>query len=143
MAEKKAAAELTILKKKKALSSKKLDAFPNKARNRLYEVKLFTEEFTCLCPLTGQPDFARIEIRYVPDSLLLESKSLKLYLWSYRNQGEFHEHVVNAILDDIVKAVDPHWCLVTGIFNVRGGIGITVNAEHVRTEAARAQWATR
>jgi 7-cyano-7-deazaguanine reductase len=140
MAKKKAHSPLTILAKKRAKPSKKLEGFPNRAKQRYYEVRLFTEEFTCLCPMTGQPDFASIEIRYVPDTLVLESKSLKLYLWSYRDQGEFHEHVVNKILDDVLKAVDPHWCRITGKFNVRGGIGIIVTAEHVKTPEARDLW---
>jgi 7-cyano-7-deazaguanine reductase len=89
-------------------------------------VTLTTDEFTCLCPATGQPDFATITIRYIPDRWILESKSLKLYLWSYRNEGAFHEHVTNAICDDIVQAVDPHWIEVTGAFGTRGGIRITV-----------------
>ena len=79
--------------------------------------------------MTGQPDFARIKISYVPDKKIVESKSLKLYLWSFRNQGCFHEHVTNVILDDLVKTLDPVWCKVEGDFNVRGGIGIKVTAQ--------------
>lgn len=89
-------------------------------------------EFTCLCPNTGQPDFARIEVRYVPDKLCIELKSLKLYLWSYRDKGAFHEAVTNKILDDIVEAASPRWMEVRGIFNVRGGITTTVVATHGR-----------
>ncbi|MDD5370925.1 MAG: hypothetical protein PHQ40_17725, partial [Anaerolineaceae bacterium] len=74
---------------------------------------------------------------------VVESKSFKLYLWSYRNEGAFHEHVVNLILDDLVKTLEPHWCQVTGLFNVRGGIGITVQAEYTKTPAAREQWMKR
>ena len=121
----------------KAEPSKQLEAFPNHDRERYYLVTLETSEFTCLCPMTGQPDFATIKVEYVPDQKVVESKSFKLYLWSYRNEGVFHEHVVNTILDDLVKALDPHWCKVTGVFNVRGGIGITVEAEHVKTQAAK------
>jgi len=117
--------------------SKKLEAFPNHNPERFYRVTLETDEFTCLCPITGQPDFASIRVDYVPDRSVIESKSFKLYLWSYRNEGAFHEHVVNTILDDLVKALDPHWCKVTGIFNIRGGIGITVKAEQVKTHAAK------
>ncbi len=117
--------------------SKKLEAFPNHNPERYYRVTLETSEFTCLCPMTGQPDFATIRVDYVPDKSVIESKSFKLYLWSYRNEGAFHEHVVNTILDDLVKALDPHWCKVTGTFNVRGGSGITVEAEHVKTKAAK------
>ncbi len=116
---------------------KKLEAFPNHNPERYYRVTLETDEFTCLCPMTGQPDFASIRVDYVPDKSVVESKSFKLYLWSYRNEGAFHEHVVNTILDDLVKALDPHWCKVTGVFNIRGGIGITVEAETVKTPAAR------
>ncbi len=120
--------------------SKNLEAFPNRTPERLYLVTLETSEFTCLCPKTGQPDFATIRVDYVPDQKIVESKSFKLYLWSYRNEGAFHEHAVNTILSDLVKALDPHWCKVRGIFNIRGGIGITVEAEHTKTPAARQQW---
>jgi 7-cyano-7-deazaguanine reductase len=123
-----------------AQPSKNLEAFPNRSPGRFYRVVLETDEFTCLCPKTGQPDFATIRVEYVPDAKVVESKSFKLYLWSYRNEGAFHEHVVNRILDDLVGVLDPHWCLVRGIFNIRGGIGITVEAEHTRTPEARLQW---
>ncbi|MGE5223341.1 MAG: preQ(1) synthase [Omnitrophica WOR_2 bacterium] len=128
---------------RKAEPSKNLEAFPNRAPGRYYLVSLATDEFTCLCPVTGQPDFANIRIDYVPDEKVVESKSLKLYLWSYRNEGAFHEHVVNQILDDLVKALDPHWCRVTGEFNIRGGIGIDVQTEYVKTPQAREQWMSR
>jgi len=117
---------------------KKLEAFPNRTPDRYYLVKLETDEFTCICPATGQPDFAEIIVEYVPDKKIVESKSFKLYLWSYRNEGAFHEHVVNQILDDLVKTLSPHYCKVTGIFNIRGGIGITVEAEDVKTPKAKA-----
>jgi len=117
--------------------SKQLEAFPNHNPERYYRVTLETSEFTCLCPMTGQPDFATIKVDYAPDQKVIESKSFKLYLWSYRNEGAFHEHVVNTILDDLVKVLDPHWCRVIGVFNIRGGIGITVEAESVKTPAAR------
>jgi 7-cyano-7-deazaguanine reductase len=91
-------------------------------------VALASDEFTCVCPATGQPDFATITIKYIPDKWILESKSLKLYLWSYRNEGVFHEHVTNTICDDIVSVLHPHWIEVTGAFKVRGGISITVVA---------------
>ena len=87
-------------------------------------------EFTCLCPKTGQPDFAELEIRYVPDKLCIELKSLKLYLWSFRNEGAFHEKVINDILDDLVKISTPRWMEVIGTFNVRGGIHTTVSATY-------------
>ena len=131
--------DLTILGKK-AEPSKTLETFPNRSPGRYYLVTLETDEFTCVCPATGQPDFATIRIQYVPDERIVESKSLKLYFWSYRNEGVFHEHVVNTILDDLVNALDPHWCQVSGVFNVRGGIGITVEAEHIKTPDARSQW---
>jgi 7-cyano-7-deazaguanine reductase len=120
--------------------SKNLEAFPNRSPDRYYLVKLETSEFTCLCPKTGQPDFATIQVQYVPDKKVVESKSFKLYLWSYRNEGAFHEHVVNQILDDLQKVLDAHWIRVTGIFNIRGGIGITVESEYTRTPEARLQW---
>jgi 7-cyano-7-deazaguanine reductase len=114
-----------------------LEAFPNRTPGRYYLVTLETSEFTCLCPVTGQPDFATIKVEYVPDEKIVESKSYKLYLWSYRDEGVFHEHVVNTILDDLVAVLDPHYCKVTGIFNIRGGIAITVEAEHVKTPEAK------
>jgi len=89
-----------------------------------------TEEFTCLCPLTGQPDFGKLRIVYQPDQFCLESKSLKLYLWSYRDLGAFHEAVTNQILDDLVKAAAPFWLRVEGDFLIRGGIHTLVVAEH-------------
>ncbi len=123
-----------------AQPSKNLEAFPNRTPGRFYLVTLETSEFTCLCPKTGQPDFATIRVEYVPDEKVVESKSFKLYLWSYRNEGVFHEHVSNLILDDLVRVLDPHWIRVVGVFTVRGGIGITVEAEHTKTDAARQQW---
>ena len=87
-------------------------------------------EFTCLCPLTGQPDFAHFTIDYVPDERCVELKSLKLYLWSYRDEGAFHEDVTNRILDDIVAAVAPRWAKIVGDWNVRGGIRTVVTVEH-------------
>ncbi len=114
----------------KNVPSRALETFPNHNKNRNYVVELKTEEFTCLCPATGQPDFATITIRYVPAEKIVESKSLKLYLWSFRNEGTFHEHVTNQILDDLVAALAPTWCEVVGEFGVRGGISIKVSAEH-------------
>ncbi len=111
---------------------RELETFPNHHPGRDYTVTLNTDEFTCLCPKTGQPDFAALTIEYVPDERILESKSLKLYLWSFRNEGVFHEHAANLILDDIVRALDPRWCRVVADFGVRGGIGITVDAEYQR-----------
>jgi 7-cyano-7-deazaguanine reductase len=110
--------------------SKEIQTFPNPAPSRDYEIAFDCPEFTCLCPLTGQPDFAHFKIRYVPDELCVELKSLKLYLWSFRNEGAFHEAVTNQILDDLVRAVRPRWMIVEGNFLVRGGIGTVVRAEH-------------
>jgi 7-cyano-7-deazaguanine reductase len=126
---------LTLLKKKKAKPVKRLEAFPNRTPGRRYTVTLVCPEFTCVCPMTGQPDFGTITIHYVPDRKILESKSLKLYLWSYRREGAFHEHVTNRILDDVVRALDPWYCKVTGDFNARGGISITVVAEHEKKDS--------
>ena len=116
--------------------SKQLETFPNHHSGRRYVVRLESDEFTCVCPATDQPDFATITVEYIPNEKILESKSFKLYLWSYRNEGVFHEHVTNTILDDLVEALEPHWCWVQGAFNVRGGIGITVEAEHGSREGA-------
>lgn len=124
---------LTLLGTGTTKPSKQLEAFPNRHPDRDYTVTLVTEEFTCICPATGQPDFARITINYVPDLKIVESKSLKLYFWSYRDEGVFHEHVTNVILDDLVQALDPRWCEVIADFGVRGGIAITVRAEHKKT----------
>jgi len=101
---------------------------PNPAPERDYEINISTPEFTCLCPRTGQPDFAEIRIDYVPDRLIVELKSLKLYLWSYRDEGAFHEAVANRILDDLVAALAPRRMQVEARFNVRGGIRTTVRA---------------
>lgn len=114
--------------------SKDLETFPNHHPGRDYTVTLKTSEFTCVCPATNQPDFADLTIRYIPDQKVVESKSLKLYLWSYRNEGVFHEHVTNVILDDLVAALEPRWCEVTAEFGVRGGISITVQAEYHKPE---------
>ena len=121
---------LTVLGKEKVIPGRKLEAFPNHHPERDYVVTMLTEEFTCVCPLTGQPDFAKLKIQYIPDKLVLESKSLKLYLHSFRNEGTFHEHVINVVLDDIVGALAPRWCKITADFAVRGGIGICVDAEY-------------
>jgi 7-cyano-7-deazaguanine reductase len=124
------AEDLTLLGREVTEPVRKLETLPNQHPGRRYTVTLECPEFTCICPITGQPDFATITIRYIPDQRIVESKSLKLYLWSYRNEGAFHEHVTNQILDDLVTALEPLYCHVTGAFNVRGGISITVDAEH-------------
>jgi 7-cyano-7-deazaguanine reductase len=110
--------------------SKELETFPNPAPDRDYEIAFDCPEFTCLCPRTGQPDFAHFKIRYVPDRLCVELKSLKLYLWSFRDEGHFHETVTNRILDDLVKATSPRNMVVEGNFFVRGGITTVVTARY-------------
>ena len=112
--------------------SRQLETFPNPhpdlPEGRGYEVRFEAPEFTCLCPKTGQPDFATIRIRYVPDRTCVELKSLKLYLWSFRDEGAFHEDVTNRILDDLVRAVSPKEMTVEGDFRIRGGIHTLVTA---------------
>lgn len=110
--------------------SKQLETFPNPRPGRDYEIRFHCPEFTCVCPLTGQPDFATFRITYTPDERCIELKSLKLYLWSYRDEGAFHEKVTNTIADDIVKAIAPKKLRVEGDFAVRGGIGTVVVVEH-------------
>jgi 7-cyano-7-deazaguanine reductase len=110
--------------------SRSLESFANPKVERDYVIRFETNEFTCVCPKTGQPDFATIRIEYVPDHLCVELKSLKLYLWSYRSEGAFHEAVTNAILDDLVAAVRPRRARIEGDFNIRGGIHTTVVAEY-------------
>jgi 7-cyano-7-deazaguanine reductase len=110
--------------------SKQLETFPNPKPDRNYEIRFDCPEFTCLCPMTGQPDFATITIRYVPDRLCVELKSLKLYLWSFRDEGAFHEAVTNQILDDLVAAISPRNMTVVGSFRVRGGITTEVTVTH-------------
>lgn len=115
--------------------SRDLETFPNPRPGRAYEIRFDCPEFTCLCPKTGQPDFATIRIRYVPDERCVELKSLKLYLWSFRDEGAFHEDVTNRILDDLVAAVAPQRMTVEGDFWVRGGIHTVVEATHVQGDA--------
>ena len=110
--------------------SKNLDTFPNPEPGRDYTIDFTVPEFTCLCPKTGQPDFATFQISYVPDRLCVELKSLKLYFWSFRNEGHFHEAVTNRILNDLVAALKPRRMDVTGDFYVRGGIHTVVRASH-------------
>ncbi|MDO8461345.1 MAG: preQ(1) synthase [Deltaproteobacteria bacterium] len=110
--------------------SKSLETFPNPKPDRNYEIVFDCPEFTSLCPKTGQPDFATIKVRYIPNQLCIELKSLKLYFWSYRNEGAFYEKVTNQILDDLVRACQPIWMEVEGHFNVRGGIGAVITAAH-------------
>ncbi|HWP91014.1 MAG TPA: preQ(1) synthase [Thermodesulfobacteriota bacterium] len=112
------------------MGGNKLETFQNQYRGREYEIEITCPEFTCVCPRTGQPDFAVIRIKYVPDELCIELRSLKLYMFSYRDKGEFHEHVTNKILDDIVESCKPIRAEVIGDFNVRGGIKTVVKASY-------------
>ena len=113
-----------------SMPSKQLDVFPNPSPKRDYAIQFQVPEFTCHCPLTGQPDFAHFTIDMIADKLCVELKSLKMYMWSYRNEGAFHEKVTNDILDDIVKATDPRFIRITAKWYVRGGIYTNVVAEH-------------
>ncbi|MFK8017986.1 MAG: preQ(1) synthase [Gammaproteobacteria bacterium] len=110
--------------------SRELETFPNPHADRDIVIRINTPEFTCLCPKTDQPDFATIYVEYVPDDKCVELKSLKLYFWSYRDQGAFHEAVTGQILDDLVNAVQPRFMRVTSDFNVRGGVYTHVVVEH-------------
>ena len=107
-----------------------LDTFPNPEPGRDYSIRIRVPEFTCLCPKTGQPDFAELTLEYVPDKLCVELKSLKLYVWSYRDEGAFHEAVTNRILGDLVAAIHPRFMRLSADFNVRGGIYTKIVAEH-------------
>lgn len=110
--------------------STRLQTFPNPNPERDYRVHMEIPEFSCLCPMTGQPDFATLVLDYIPDSACIELKSLKLYVWSYRDQGAYHEAVTNRILGDMVKATRPRFLRLTARFNVRGGIFTTIVVEH-------------
>ncbi len=110
--------------------SKNLETFENPQQQRDYTIRIDIPEFTCLCPKTGQPDFATIQIEYVPAQLCVELKSLKLYMWAFREQGAFHEAITNEILDDIVRAITPNFMRIRAEFNVRGGIYTSVVVEH-------------
>jgi 7-cyano-7-deazaguanine reductase len=125
--------------------TKALQRVPNAHAARDYEIDHVVPEFTCVCPITGQPDFATIRIRYVPDRWLVELKSLKLYMWSYRDEGAFHEDVTNRILDDLVRTLAPRRLEVVGDWNVRGGIKtlVTVRYEKPRGAASRSGHARR
>jgi 7-cyano-7-deazaguanine reductase len=106
-----------------------IETFPNPAPERDYTIRMSIPEFTCLCPKTGQPDFATLELEYVPDRLCIELKALKLYIWSYRNRGAFHEAVTNEIVDHLARSIEPRFMRLTARFNVRGGIYTSVIAE--------------
>ncbi len=110
--------------------SRKLETFPNPADERDYTIRMRIPEFTCVCPKTGQPDFATLHLEYVPDKLCIELKSLKLYMWSYRDEGAFHEAVTNKILNDLAAACAPKYMRLTAEFFVRGGIYTTIVASH-------------
>jgi 7-cyano-7-deazaguanine reductase len=110
--------------------SKELEVFENPQPSREYTIRMNIPEFTCLCPKTGQPDFANLTLEYIPDAKCVELKSLKLYMWSYRDEGAFHEAVTNRILEDLVAATEPKFMRLTAEFWVRGGIDTTVIAEH-------------
>ncbi|MGD8842169.1 MAG: preQ(1) synthase [Gammaproteobacteria bacterium] len=110
--------------------SKHLDTFDNPQPGRDYTIRIRIPEFTCLCPKTGQPDFAVLHLEYIPDRRCVELKSLKLYVWSFREEGTFHEDVTNRMLDDLVAACAPRFMRLTAEFNVRGGVYTTVVAEH-------------
>ncbi len=138
----KSAGRLTLLGKSEAKlpaspSEARLETFPNPAPRRNYRIHFETDDFTSVCPITGQPDFARIDIDYVPDRLCVESKSLKFYLASYRNERAFNEAVTNRILDDFVKACAPREAIVTAQFSARGGIALTVRVEYPDKKAGR------
>ena len=109
-----------------------LETFPNPNTERDFTIKIEIPEFSCLCPKTGQPDFAVLKINYIPDNLCVELKSLKLYVWSYRDQGAFHEAVTNKILNDLVVSISPRFMSLKANFNVRGGIYTSVVAEHIK-----------
>ena len=110
--------------------SRELETIANPAPERPYEIYLECPEFTCLCPRTGQPDFATLRITYLPEKLIVELKSLKLYLWSFRDEGHYHEEVTNRILDDLVTRLAPRRLKIVAEFNVRGGIRTVITAEH-------------
>lgn len=117
-----------------AQPTKRMETFPNPNLERDYHIHINTPEFTCLCPKTGQPDFAEIRLDYVPDQMCVELKSLKLYFWSFRDEGHFHEKVTNIIADDLISLLDPRYIKVEATFNVRGGVYTTIVVEHTKPE---------
>ena len=110
--------------------TKELECFDNPNTDRDYTIRIEMPEFTCLCPKTGQPDFAVLNLEYVPDQLCIELKALKMYIWSFRDEGAFHEAVTNQILDDLVKVCNPHFMRLHAEFNVRGGVYTNITAEY-------------
>ena len=142
MPKKQRAAQLTLLGRSDAKiptapEEARLETFPNPAPERNYHIHFETDDFTSVCPITGQPDFARIDIDYVPDRLCVETKSLKFYLASYRNERAFNESVTNRILGDFVKACAPRKAIVTAQFSARGGIALTIRAEYPDAKPGR------
>ena len=120
----------TIPKRVSTRPTARMETFVNPKKGRDYEIEMEYPEFTCLCPMTGQPDFAAIRIVYIPHELCVELKSLRNYLWSYRNRGAFHEAVTNRIADDLIRLLAPRWIQVEARFHVRGGVQTTVRVEH-------------
>jgi 7-cyano-7-deazaguanine reductase len=116
--------------------SKTIESFPNPHPNNDYTIRFESREFTTLCPMTGQPDFAQITVEYKPGPRCLESKSIKQYLWSFRDEGHFHEDVTNIILNNMVAACQPQWMVVTGHYNIRGGIDFVITARYESTDSA-------
>ena len=114
--------------------SKTIETFPNPHPNNDYTIRFQSNEFTTLCPMTGQPDFAQLTVEYQPAESCLESKSLKQYLWSFRDEGHFHEDVTNILLNDMVAACQPRWMTVTGHYNIRGGIDFVITARYTQSE---------
>lgn len=122
--------------------SKQLETFDNPNPQRDYSINIDLPEFTCLCPMTGQPDFATLHLKYIPDEKCVELKSLKMYIWSFRDEGAFHEAVTNQILDDLVSATNPRFMRLTGKFNVRGGIYTDVTVEYRKPDWTPAEYIT-
>lgn len=120
---------ITLLGSAKRGATRKLETFPFRHKGRTTRVTFHCTEFTCVCPVTGQPDYAKIDVEYIPNDRALESKSFRNYLWSFRDEPVFHEDIVNKILDDLDAFLKPKYLRVTGFFNVRGGIAIDVTAE--------------
>ena len=112
--------------------SKTLETFPNPQPARDYHIHMEIPEFTCLCPKTGQPDFATLILDYIADKQCVELKSLKLYIWSFRNEGHFHEDVTNILLNDMTRMCQPKWMTITGHYNIRGGIDFVITARYVK-----------
>lgn len=116
------------------IANKDLEIFPNPNPDRDYTIRIRIPEFTCLCPKTGQPDFATLHLEYVPDQHCVELKSLKLYIWSFRDEGAFHEAVTNQILDDLIAVTNPRYMRITAEFNVRGGVYTTIVSDYQQND---------